>query len=109
MRKAPARPSPDTRAAEPAHLPGRPFAVIEPYGVYFLRDLIAAVRAKRTAIRAAIAAGELHASVIAGRYVFLGEAILDWIRNAPGPRPKRKPAAVNGQALGGQEGGAAHA
>jgi hypothetical protein len=65
--------------------------VIQPTGVYFLNDVIAVTRAKRTAIREAIEAEQLRVSFLAGRYVFLGEDLLNWIRSAP--RPRRKAAA----------------
>jgi hypothetical protein len=69
---------------------GRPPAVVEPNGLYFLADVIALTRAKRPAVRAAIAAGQLRASVVAGRYIVLGSWLLDWIHAAPPPRAKRQ-------------------
>jgi hypothetical protein len=83
-----------TRARPPQSDPrapdGRPHAVIEPNGLYLLADVVAATKAKRSAVRAAIAAGQLRAGVVAGRYIILGSAILEWVRNAPAPRARRK-------------------
>jgi hypothetical protein len=92
----PRRRTPQAANAEALRPPGRPHSVIEPNGLYFLADVIAATKAKRSAVRAAIAEGKLRAGVIAGRYVVLGTALLDWIRGAPAPR-KKTAARLNGQ------------
>jgi hypothetical protein len=54
--------------------------IIDANAVFTSKELQALLCLKRTTIRREIRAGRLRVSKVAGRYFFLGEWVLEWIR-----------------------------
>jgi hypothetical protein len=65
---------------------------IEPYGIYSPAWVRSALRLRESTLRREIREGRLAVSKRAGRYFFLGEQLLAWLR---GGELKRRPKDAN--------------
>jgi hypothetical protein len=80
------------RAAEPDGSPAfAPVHVIQPGGIYFLPLARSILLLRKSSLRREIREGRLKVCKRCGRYYFLGEQLLDWLR-----RGELKPPSNNG-------------